>query len=146
MGGVSRVGGPRWGVDPLYLVSLLRGLGASVWPAGRGTRRAENRAQVPIRSVPRLRRDAQGRPRCVACHLCVAACPSGCIRIEAGPSPWGDRLRLPRRFEIDALRCLFCGYCVHACPVDAIVMGNSLGLVCEERQGLVLTQEQLLLE
>ena len=78
---------------------------------------------------PRLRgehilvKDEQDREKCVACLLCMAACPALCIHIEpeAAPADWGpDRERRPKVFEIDMLRCIYCGYCEEACPCDAI--------------------------
>ena len=69
-----------------------------------------------------LVKDEQGREKCVACLLCMAACPALCIHIEPEPAPgdWGDRERRPKVFEIDMLRCIYCGYCEEACPCDAI--------------------------
>ncbi len=67
-------------------------------------------------------KDDQGREKCVACLLCMSACPALCIYIEPEPAPpeWKDRERHPRKFEIDMLRCIYCGYCEEACPCDAI--------------------------
>ena len=69
-----------------------------------------------------LVKDEQGREKCVACLLCMAACPALCIYIEPEPAPaeWKDRERRPKRFELDMLRCIYCGYCEEACPCDAI--------------------------
>lgn len=70
-----------------------------------------------------LVKDELGREKCVACLLCMAACPALCIHIEPAPAPadWGpDRERRPAVFEIDMLRCIYCGFCEEACPCDAI--------------------------
>ncbi|MBI3723494.1 NADH-quinone oxidoreductase subunit I [bacterium] len=69
-----------------------------------------------------LVKDAQGREKCVACLLCMSACPALCIYIEPEPAPaeWKDRERRPKVFELDMLRCIYCGYCEEACPCDAI--------------------------
>ncbi len=69
-----------------------------------------------------LVKDEQGREKCVACLLCMAACPALCIHIEPEPAPaeWSDRERRPKVFEIDMLRCIYCGFCEEACPCDAI--------------------------
>lgn len=73
-----------------------------------------------------LKRDEQGRVRCVACYLCAAACPADCIHIEAAAAPpeWPDRDKYPARFEIDMLRCIYCGLCEEACPCDAIALST----------------------
>lgn len=70
------------------------------------------------RLVPRL----DGRPRCVACYMCAAACPAQCIYIEAGEVEGDPIEKYPVRFVIDELRCVVCGFCVEACPKDAIRM------------------------
>jgi NADH-quinone oxidoreductase subunit I len=69
-----------------------------------------------------LVKDELNREKCVACLLCMAACPALCIHIEPEPAPpeWEDRERRPKVFEIDMLRCIYCGYCEEACPCDAI--------------------------
>lgn len=69
-----------------------------------------------------LVKDELGREKCVACLLCMAACPALCIHIEPEPAPaeWTDRERRPKVFEIDMLRCIYCGFCEEACPCDAI--------------------------
>lgn len=44
---------------------------------------------------------------CVACGLCMQACPTNCIA-EGNPH------------VIDEATCVGCGLCAEACPVDAI--------------------------
>jgi NADH-quinone oxidoreductase subunit I len=70
------------------------------------------------RLVPRV----DGKPRCVACYMCAAACPAQCIYIEAGEYPDDPIEKYPTQFVIDELRCVVCGLCVEACPKDAIRM------------------------
>lgn len=84
--------------------------------------RAIGHANPRYRGEHILVKDEQGREKCVACLLCMAACPALCIHIEPEPAPeeWGDRERRPAVFEIDMLRCIYCGYCEEACPCDAI--------------------------
>src|SRR5438477_491983 len=45
-----------------------------------------------------LVKDEQGREKCVACLLCMGACPALCIFIEPEPAPkeWTDRERRPK--------------------------------------------------
>jgi NADH-quinone oxidoreductase subunit I len=101
----------------------------------------EPRATDP--GLPQLKRNEQGKARCVACYLCSTACPADCIEIEAVPVADGDR-RFPQRFEIDALRCIFCGCCVEACPVAAIDMGPKRPLAAGNRRELFFDREKLL--
>jgi NADH-quinone oxidoreductase subunit I len=74
------------------------------------------------RSMHRLMRRADGKPRCVSCMLCVTVCPSECITVEATEDPDPEIQKVPSKFVIDISRCCFCGFCVEACPEDAIRM------------------------
>ena len=69
--------------------------------------RHEIRDPVNYRGVHRLNKDEQGRVKCVACFLCATACPAHCIDIVAEPSPWPDREKYPKVFNIDELRCIY---------------------------------------
>ncbi|MHC1580950.1 MAG: 4Fe-4S binding protein [Methanopyraceae archaeon] len=44
---------------------------------------------------------------CLYCEACVAACPTGAIRVRRGE-------------DGDVINCLVCGACVKACPNDAL--------------------------
>jgi len=68
-------------------------------------------------STPVLAALPNGETRCVACHLCAAACPSQCIGVApALPGTCGG-------FDLDMGRCIQCGLCVEACPVGALAAG-----------------------
>ncbi|MEL6329811.1 MAG: NADH-quinone oxidoreductase subunit I [Planctomycetota bacterium] len=114
----------------------------------------ERREQKPVlegginagnfRGVHRLNRDEDGRVKCVACMMCPTICPANCIHIVAAESPWDDREKYPKKFEIDELRCIFCGMCEEACPVDAIEMTTEYDIVGLSRQEMVFDKEKLL--
>jgi NADH-quinone oxidoreductase subunit I len=93
-----------------------------------------------------LVKDEEGREKCVACLLCMAACPALCIHIEPEPAPaeWTDRERRPKVFEIDMLRCIYCGYCEEACPCDAIRLTPKLYTPTTSRLERVYGKERLL--
>ena len=97
-----------------------------------------------FRGVHRLNRDEQGRVKCVACMMCPTLCPANCIHIEAAESPWDDREKYPKKFEIDELRCIFCGMCEEACPVDAIELTTEYDVVGLSRQEMIFDKEKLL--
>ena len=107
---------------------------------------------APLHGIPRLRKGSDGRPRCVACALCAAACPSNCIHIEPAAPPWVDEEavsttseRWPAVFELDLGRCLLCGLCESACPEQAISLDSAGPVpVKAERQDLYLGREALL--
>ncbi|MBC7833778.1 MAG: NADH-quinone oxidoreductase subunit I [Phycisphaerales bacterium] len=97
-----------------------------------------------FRGVHRLNRDEEGRVKCVACMMCPTICPARCIHIEAAESPWDDREKYPKKFEIDELRCIFCGMCEEACPVDAIELTPEYDVVGLTRQEMIFDKEKLL--
>ena len=96
------------------------------------------------RGVHRLNRDEAGRVKCVACFMCSTACPANCIHIEGEPSPWDDREKYPRKFDIAELRCIYCGMCEHACPVDAIELTPEYDIVGMSRQEMIFDKQKLL--
>lgn len=97
------------------------------------------------RSLHRIVRRENGKPRCVACMLCATVCPSECIFIEATEDPDPEIQKTPSRFEIDLTRCCFCGFCVEACPEDAIRMDTGkIDLAASSREDLIYGLDRLL--
>ena len=97
------------------------------------------------RSLHRLVRREDGKPRCVSCLLCVTVCPSECISVEAAEDPDSEIQKVPAEFIIDLSRCCFCGFCVEACPEDAIRMDTGKIEVAEyRRRDLIYDLDKLL--
>lgn len=96
------------------------------------------------RGEHRLKKDGQGRPKCVACFMCSTACPAECISIVAGESPWPDRDKVPVKFEIDMLKCIYCGMCEEACPCDAIELTEKYTQVATSREEKIYDLKRLL--
>lgn len=94
------------------------------------------------RGIHYFEKNNRGETLCVACGLCVAACPSHCISLEIREKEDGSRY--PAKYEIDALRCIFCGYCQEVCPVNAIKLGQDYEYVHYNRKDFLLTKEKLL--
>jgi len=97
------------------------------------------------RAAHRLVKRPDGKPRCVACQMCVTVCPSECIIVEAAEDPDPEVQKIPSRFEIDLTRCCFCGFCVEACPEDAIRMDTKkIDIAARARNDLVWNLDDLL--
>ncbi|GAB6157659.1 NADH-quinone oxidoreductase subunit I [Desulfotomaculum varum] len=63
-----------------------------------------------------------GRPefdydKCIACNMCVNACPNQVIKLETATV---EKKKVVTGYEFDLQYCLFCGFCQEACPKDAI--------------------------
>jgi NADH-quinone oxidoreductase subunit I len=97
------------------------------------------------RSAHRLMKRPDGKPRCVACLLCVTVCPSECLFVEAAEDPDPEIQKCAGRFEVDLTRCCFCGFCVEACPEDAIRMDTGrIDLAARSRGDLIWDIDDLL--
>lgn len=111
------------------------------------TQYPEERVEIAHRhrSLHRLMKRDDGKPRCVACMLCATVCPSECIFIEAAEDPDPEVQKYPSNFIIDFTRCCFCGFCVEACPEDAIRMDTSELEIAEySREALYYDLDKLL--
>jgi len=88
-----------------------------------------------------LTRDPDGEERCVACNLCAASCPVGCISLQKAERP--DGRWYPEFFRINFSRCIFCGLCEEACPTTAIQLTPDFEMAEFRRQDLVYEKEDL---
>ena len=79
--------------------------------------------------------DDDGKPKCVACGLCVKACPDRLITMVTGPAE-GDG-KVVEYFHVDIGRCMYCGLCVAACAFDAIDMSSQFELATPLKMKLV---------
>lgn len=80
--------------------------------------------------------DEDGKPKCVACGLCVAACPDRLITMVTGPAPEGDG-KVVEYFHVDLGRCMYCGFCVAACAFDALDMSSAFELATQNKEKLI---------
>src|SRR5207245_2415326 len=53
---------------------------------------------------------------CIACDLCVRACPSACIALEAVRNEAGKKII--QNYTIDFGKCNWCRLCEEACPTN----------------------------
>jgi NADH-quinone oxidoreductase subunit I len=104
-------------------------------------------AVTRVRWRHRLLRHENGLERCVGCSLCVVACPSRCIHVEAAENSEEERHspgeRYAEVFEINMLRCVFCGLCEIACPENAIVLREDFELSDEAPANFLYAKDRL---
>lgn len=101
------------------------------------------------------------KPKCIACMLCVSACPSNCITVTRAPTPKptpeelkamaeaearGEKPKKPAppkapgTWIYDFSLCSLCGSCVEACPVDSIGFSHDIYMVGTRREDFVFDQ------
>ena len=99
----------------------------------------EERLPLPERSRSMIKLIYDGEKdmfNCVACLMCMKACPNSCIKLEGVRMPDGKRRMTT--FKLDFSTCIFCGYCVEACGFDALTF------VSEEYENSVYQRGSLL--
>ncbi len=106
----------------------------------------EEKPDLPPRYRARLilTRDPDGNERCVACHLCSAACPVDCISMQAAEAE--DGRRYAQWFRINFTRCIYCGMCTEACPTLAIQVTGDFELAGRDPLKLVYEKDDLLVD
>lgn len=75
--------------------------------------------------------------KCIACGICVNACPNGVIKVDSHRNEAGKR-KLDK-YSMSLGYCLFCGLCVESCPTDAIVFDTNFELACYSREDTIHT-------
>lgn len=96
-----------------------------------------------FRGQPRLTVDPEtGETKCIACGLCVTACPEKLIKVEGERNPETKKKQMTT-FSYDISRCMFCGLCQEACPQDCLVLSKDFEMAQYSREGMDLTREQL---
>jgi NADH-quinone oxidoreductase subunit I len=103
----------------------------------------EEKPMIPPRWRGRivLTSDPDGEERCVACYLCQAVCPVGCIDLQAVNNP--DGRRVAAKFDINFARCIFCGFCEEACPTYAIQLTPDFEMATTVRSDLLYHKDDL---
>jgi NADH-quinone oxidoreductase subunit I len=78
--------------------------------------------------------DAEGKPKCTACMICVRECPDYVLHLDVSTNADGGKHIDAYRYDLGA--CMMCGLCVEACPFDAIEMSHEYELAVQEEPGL----------
>lgn len=111
-----------------HIVNLVKGLGITGKHLGRHAvtiQYPEEKWEMPERSrgvVVLLSDKETGDLNCTGCLLCMKACPTAAIRVDA---PRGeDKKRVLKSFTVDNALCCYCGLCEEACNFSAIKMAG----------------------
>jgi NADH-quinone oxidoreductase subunit I len=97
------------------------------------------------------------KPKCIACMMCVTACPSKCITVVKAKAPKpteaelqamkeaeerGEKVKKPKapkepaKFLYDFSFCSLCGSCVENCPAKALRYSSNVYLTVTDRKEL----------
>jgi len=79
-----------------------------------------------------VRDPESGMSLCIACNMCVKACPSFCIEVD-GVKLEGEKRKSPTIFDLDYTQCSLCGACVEVCPTDALDYSKGYNLASTSR-------------
>lgn len=129
------------------LKNLLFGMGITGKHLGRHAitiQYPEEKWEMPERSrgiVVLLSDKKTGELNCTGCMLCMRACPTAAIRMDA---PRGeDKKRRLTHFDIDFALCCFCGLCEEACLFCALKMAPKYEFSSVSKEELVWDMHKL---
>lgn len=130
------------------IIELVKGLGI----AGKHLTRHAVTLQYPeekwtempsnSRGVVVLLSDKEtGELNCTACELCMRACPTAAITIDA---PRGeDKKKALKVFTVDNALCCYCGLCEEACTFDAIKLAPKYEFATWDKAVLTWDKDKL---
>lgn len=76
-----------------------------------------------------------GELNCTACELCMRACPTAAISIDAPRDE--NKKKILKKFEVDHSICCFCGLCEEACNFSALKLANKYEFSTQNKDDLV---------
>jgi NADH-quinone oxidoreductase subunit I len=98
----------------------------------------EEKDTIPERSrgmVVLLSDKETGQLNCTGCQLCMRACPSGALLVDA---PRDDnKQKWIKEFQLDIGLCCFCGLCEEACNFSALTMITDYEFSVRNRDELI---------
>ncbi len=104
----------------------------------------EEKWEMPERSrgiVVLLSDKETGELNCTACMLCMRACPTAAILIDAPRDE--NKKRQLKTFVVDHGLCCFCGMCEEACNFTAIKMAGKYEFSTLDKKDLVWDMKKL---
>ncbi len=129
------------------LKELIAGMGITGKHLGRHAVTLQypvQKMEMPERSrgiVVLLSDKETGELNCTSCMLCMRACPTAAIRIEAPRDE--NKKRQLKSFVIDNTICCFCGLCEEACNFSAIKMATKYEFSTWTRADLIWDKDKL---
>ncbi|MDH4156840.1 MAG: NADH-quinone oxidoreductase subunit I [candidate division Zixibacteria bacterium] len=130
-----------------HIKNLLLGMGITGKHLGRHAitiQYPEQKWTMPERSrgiVVLLSDKETGELNCTGCMLCMRACPTAAIQIDA---PRGeDKKRTLKKFTVDNTLCCFCGLCEEACNFSAIKMATKYEFSVLDKNELIWDMHKL---
>lgn len=121
--------------------NLIAGLGITGKHLGRHAitiQYPEEKWTMPERSrgiVVLLSDKESGELNCTGCMLCMRACPTGAIILDA-PRDENKRRHL-KEFSVDNGLCCFCGLCEEACNFSALKMATKYEFSTDDKESLI---------
>jgi len=99
-----------------------------------------------------------GKPKCIVCMMCAAACPSNClsVAVKKPPKPTPEEIEAQKeaeatgekvkkkakkeleRFVYDYTLCSLCGTCVEACPGGSLRFSSKAYLAGPDKKEFVI--------
>ena len=86
-----------------------------------------------------------GGPKCVACMMCVKACPSNCITV-VGKKKEDGKGKEPAKYILNFTTCSLCGQCVESCKFGAITFSKDYNLASTRKEDFIYDLLQRLRE
>jgi NADH-quinone oxidoreductase subunit I len=77
-----------------------------------------------------------GKPKCVACGMCMRGCPSGCITL-AGKKPEGEKKKALTKYVLNFTTCSLCGTCIESCNFGAIQFSKDYNLASTRKEDYI---------
>lgn len=71
-------------------------------------------------------------PKCIACGLCVNACPNKVIQLASAKDDSNKKKLTGYKMLFE--RCLYCGLCVESCPAKALLWTPDFEHACYDRE------------
>ncbi|MDF1544649.1 MAG: 4Fe-4S binding protein [bacterium] len=128
--------------------NLIAGMGITGKHLGRHAitiQYPEQKWEMPERSrgiVVLLSDKESGELNCTGCLLCMKACPSAAIFVDAPRDPETKKRNLIS-FTVDNGLCCFCGLCEEACNFSAIKLATMYEFSEPEREGFIWDMKKL---